>query len=67
MTYFVFEIDEVGRASNVELTSWSGDFDDAEEALEWVEAFLQSLRYEPIRIGDQPYVITNLKGSARFR
>ncbi len=66
MTYFTFEIDERGRASNFEITSWSGNFSE-DEALQWTEAFYRSIRYEPVRVAGEDYVITNLKGSVRFR
>lgn len=66
MTYFTFEIDERGRAYNFVITSWSGNFNE-EEALEWTKAFYKSIRYEPIRNAGEAYVITNLKGSVRFR
>ena len=65
-TYFTYEINEKGRAENFNVTSVSGELSD-EDALEWAQSLFKRRKYEPVKIGDQTYVITNLRWSARIR
>lgn len=64
--HFTYEINRKGRADNFVITTYSGDID-LKEAKQWAQALYKRRKYEPVTIGDNTYVITNLAGSSRVK
>ena len=63
---FTYEINEKGKADNFRITTVSGDLT-ATRALEWAESLFKRRKFLPVKIGDEHYVITNLRSSSRIR